>query len=103
MNIIFTSDQKLIEINRQFLNHDFFTDVITFDYNEEDIINGEIYISLDRVQENAKQLQTDPTLELYRIIIHGFLHLCGYQDKTSEEKETMTQKEDYYIPNSKEN
>lgn len=93
----FLTDEALHKINLQFLDHDTLTDIITFDYNVERFIVGEIYISLDRVKENADYLQIPLQLELNRILIHGLLHLMGYADKTPDEKELMTSKEDYYL------
>ncbi len=100
----FVNDQELHKINVEFLNHDTFTDIITFDYGSENAIAGEIYISLDRVNENAEKFQQNIKHEIHRIIIHGVLHLLGYKDKSPEEKTQMTSKEDYYLsllPDSK--
>jgi len=93
----FLTDIELHKINMEFLNHDTYTDVITFDYNQENIIIGEIYISLDRVLENSNTSQIAYNQEVKRIIIHGFLHLLGYKDKTPNDKIEMTSKEDYYL------
>ena len=93
----FLSDEELLKMNVEFLNHDTYTDVITFDYNQEHIIIGEIYISLDRVLDNSETTQTAYNQEVKRIIIHGFLHLLGYKDKTPNDKKEMTSKEDYYL------
>ena len=97
LSFIFCSDSYLLKINRQYLQHDYFTDIITFDYVNEKLISGDIFISVDRVAENSQQYQVEFGHELNRIIIHGVLHLCGYKDKLPEEKEVMTQKEDYYL------
>jgi len=97
LSFIFCSDDYLLKINKKYLNHDFFTDVISFDYTEEDRISGDIYISLDRVKENAKEFGYSLKDELHRIIIHGLLHLLGYSDKTSSLKATMKDKEDFYL------
>ena len=97
LNYTFLSDGELHQINMEFLNHDTFTDIITFDYNRNQVIIGEIYISLDRVSENADQISGNFDQELYRIIIHGLLHLMGYKDKSPEHKIEMTTKEDYYL------
>lgn len=94
LNFIFCSDDYLHQINVTYLDHDTFTDIITFPYAEPPIIKGDIFISIDRIQDNAQQLKTPVMNELLRVIIHGVLHLCGYGDKTSEEKKKMTQKED---------
>jgi len=98
LNYIFCADKRLLEINKQYLNHDFYTDIITFELSAPgQPIQGEIYISIDRVKENARNLEEPANKELLRVIFHGALHLCGYKDKTKNEKETMRQKEDYYL------
>lgn len=97
LSFIFCDDKYLHKINLEFLNHDTLTDIITFDYSSEDEIAGEIYISIDRVNENAKAFNQDTAQEIRRIIIHGVLHLLGYKDKSPEEKTQMTSKEDYYL------
>jgi len=97
LNIIFTSDNYLLEMNRNYLNHDYFTDVISFDYVEGVILSGEIFISIDRVGENAQKYNVEFIDELNRIIVHGLLHLLGYKDKTEAEKEIMTSKENFYL------
>jgi len=89
INIIVTSDELLLKINIKYLNHDYFTDIITFDYSTKDKISGDLYISHDRITDNAKQYQTTPIDELKRVIIHGILHLIGYSDKTATEKENL--------------
>jgi probable rRNA maturation factor len=93
LNIVFCSDKYLLNINRQFLKHDYLTDIITFDY-PGDAITGEIYISTDRVLENSKNLNLPFEQELRRVIIHGVLHLLGYKDKTSAQKKVIRKKED---------
>ena len=90
---IFCSDEKILEVNRQYLQHDYYTDVITFDYTEANRISGDIFISLDTIQSNAESFGTAYGEELYRILIHGVLHLCGINDKGPGEREIMTQKE----------
>lgn len=97
LNIIFCSDEYLIKINQRYLNHDYFTDVITFDYSIGGTIDGDIFISVDRLKDNAKKLSTNLITETYRIIIHGLLHLLGYDDKTKELKKVMTRLEDEYL------
>lgn len=97
LSFIFCDDKYLHKINLEFLNHDTLTDIITFDYSSEDEIAGEIYISIDRVNENAKSFNQDTAQEIRRIIIHGVLHLLGSKDKSPEEKTQMTSKEDYYL------
>jgi rRNA maturation RNase YbeY len=90
---IFCSDEKILEINRQYLQHDYYTDIITFDYTEEKKISGDLFISLDTVKTNAQQYRTTYKDELHRIIIHGILHLCGINDKAPEEKILMEESE----------
>ena len=97
ISFIFCSDNYLLEVNKQYLNHDYFTDIITFDYVENDIISGDIFISCERVIENATAFKTTFENELSRIIIHGVLHLLGYKDKIKKDKLLMTQKEDFYL------
>jgi rRNA maturation RNase YbeY len=97
VNYVFFSDKKILEINRQFLNHDYYTDIITFDLSESNKITAEIYISLDRVRDNAKTQGTTLTNELHRVIFHGALHLCGYGDKTKAEIKKMREKEEQYL------
>ena len=86
---LFCDDEKILEVNREFLNHDYYTDIITFDYDEGDRINGDIVISLDTVRSNADLLHKPYEEELYRVIIHGILHLCGINDKGPGEREIM--------------
>ncbi|WP_443937231.1 rRNA maturation RNase YbeY [Pedobacter sp. MW01-1-1] len=98
LNFIFCSDEYLLEINQQYLNHDTYTDIITFDNSEEEkVIVSDIFISIERVNENAKTYKTSPFDEVCRIMIHGTLHLLGYKDKGKEAKNLMTQKEDQYL------
>ena len=94
LNYIFCDDEKILAVNREFLQHDYYTDVITFDYTTRTRVNGDIFISLDTVQTNAEQVGTTFLHELHRIIIHGLLHLTGQADKTPETKAQMTQKEE---------
>lgn len=104
LSFVFCDDETLNRINIEFLDHDSYTDIITFDYSTEDTISGEIHISLDSVFQNAKQFQQNLEREIQRIVIHGVLHLLGYKDKSPEEKQQMTSKEDYYLsllPDSK--
>ena len=86
---VFCSDAKILEVNKQFLQHDYFTDIITFDYTEGKKISGDMYISLDTVKTNAEQFGSDYDTELHRVIIHGILHLCGINDKGPGEREIM--------------
>jgi len=97
IGIIFTSDKKVYEINREFLGHDYYTDIITFNYNEGKTVNGEIYISADRVRENAETYKTLLKTEIKRVIFHGILHLCGYDDRTREQKKKMREMEEMYL------
>ena len=94
LNYIFCDDEKILSVNREFLQHDYYTDVITFDYTTRTRVNGDIYISLDTVATNAKQVGAPFLHELHRIIIHGLLHLTGQADKTPESKAQMTAKEE---------
>ena len=98
LNYIFCSDAYLLQINRQYLDHDTYTDIITFDNSEkEKVIEGDIFISIERIRENAEKFGTGETNELHRVLIHGALHLLGYKDKKSADKTTMTTKEDQYL------
>jgi rRNA maturation RNase YbeY len=98
LNYIFCSDEYLLNMNRQFLKHDYYTDIITFDLSEKkQPIIGEVYISVDRVKENSKRLKQSFQKELHRVIFHGSLHLCGYKDKKRDEIVTMRAKEAYYL------
>lgn len=97
INYIFCSDAYLLEINTLHLQHDYYTDIITFNYSELPTINSDIYISTDRVFENAQSLNIPFETELMRVMIHGLLHLCGYKDKTPDEQLQMRAKEEYYL------
>lgn len=97
VNYIFCDDDYLLEINKQYLNHDYFTDIISFDYTEGNLISGDIFISIDRVKENASYFNVSFEDELKRVIIHGILHYCGYKDKSSAEAEMMRSKEEEKI------
>ena len=97
ISYIFCSDEYLHKMNLEYLNHDTFTDIITFDYTEENIVSGDIFISIDRIKENATKFKTVFENELSRVIIHGVLHLMGYKDKSAQEKEQMRSKEDFYL------
>ena len=90
INLIFCSDEYLLKLNEQYLGHDTFTDIITFDFVEGKIISGDIFISVDRMRENAKLFHVEQLTEMRRLIVHGVLHLLGYKDKTSKEKKIMT-------------
>lgn len=97
LSYIFCSDKYLQEINNQYLKHRTFTDIITFNYGAEEGIEGDIFISINRVKENANKFKSDFDTELHRVIIHGVLHLIGYNDKTKTEKALMREKEDTYL------
>ena len=98
LNYIFCTDKRLLKINQDFLKHDYYTDIITFELNPKgQPIEGEIYISVERVKENAQSLGTSFKLELLRVILHGSLHLCGYKDKTAAQIKEIRQKEEFYL------
>jgi probable rRNA maturation factor len=98
LNYVFCSDKELLRINQDFLQHDYYTDIITFGYSGPDEpIQGEIYISVDRVRDNARQLGVSFKKELHRVIFHGVLHLCGYRDKSRKEQTIMRGKEEEYL------
>jgi rRNA maturation RNase YbeY len=98
VNYIFCSDRYLLKINQDFLQHDTYTDIITFQYTAEgEAVESDIYISTDRVKENAQAFKVSFTRELYRVIFHGALHLCGYKDKSAKDAKVMREKEDYYV------
>ena len=93
----FCSDSELLKVNKEFLNHDTLTDIITFDYSGLSGISGEVLISTERVKENAQEFSQVFNVELRRVMVHGVLHLCGFKDKTDADKLIMTQKEDFYL------
>lgn len=98
INYIFCKDDYLLDLNQRFLERDTLTDVIAFDYSEEDAeVSGDVFISIERARENAIQFEQTEIHEVLRVIIHGVLHLCGYDDKTNEQKSQMTTREDYYL------
>ncbi len=98
INIILCSDSYLLQMNREYLNHDYYTDIITFDYSEGDrTLSGDLFISVDRVKENASGFSIEFEDELDRVIVHGVLHLIGYNDKTDQEKSEMRKKEEGYL------
>ncbi|SEL39682.1 rRNA maturation RNase YbeY [Parapedobacter koreensis] len=98
INFILCSDAYLLDINRQYLQHDTYTDIVTFDNSERTgVIAGDVFISIDRIRENAAKFGVVEHDELHRVIIHGILHLCGYGDKKKEDKALMTEKEDFYL------
>ena len=89
LNYIFCDDEKILEVNREYLQHDYYTDIITFDYCEDDVISGDLFISLDTVRSNSELVGATYKQELHRVIIHGILHLCGINDKGEGEREIM--------------
>ena len=97
LSIIFCSDEYLLEINKKHLNHDYYTDIVTFNYNVKKKLNGDLFISVDRVKDNASIFNENFNVELFRVIIHGVLHLCGFNDKTTNEQKEMRQKENHYL------
>ena len=99
INYIFCTDEELLAINKEYLNHDYYTDIITFDLseNKDEPLLTDLFISLDRVNDNAQTNNIPNTLELKRVMIHGILHICGYSDKTPEDTAVMREKENYYI------
>jgi rRNA maturation RNase YbeY len=94
---IFCTDDFLLDINKKYLEHDYFTDVITFDYTVDNSVSGDIFISVERVDENAREFGVSFEHELSRVMYHGVLHLCGYKDKSEDEARTMREKEDFYL------
>ena len=100
LNVIFCSDRYLLKINKQYLHHDYYTDVITFDLSQnKKEITGEIYISVDRIRENAGDYNKTFREELNRVIVHGLLHLCGYNDKTAKDLKRIIRAENFYLAN----
>lgn len=97
ISVIFCSDEYLLKINEQYLGHNYYTDIVTFDYVEKSVISGDLFISVDRVAENAEKYGNSFIEELHRVLIHGVLHLVGYKDKTTEEQSLMRDKEDFYL------
>lgn len=97
ISVVFCSDEYLLEINKKFLSHDYFTDVITFDYSTGRTISGDIFISVDTVRSNSELYKQDFLMELHRVIVHGVLHLLGYNDRTRIQKQVMRGKEDFYL------
>jgi probable rRNA maturation factor len=97
ITLIFCTDEELLAINKEHLDHDYYTDIITFNYNNDSIISGDLFISVDRIKDNATQLAVSMEEELHRVCCHGVLHLVGYNDKTDQEIELMRAKENFYL------
>ena len=97
ISVILCSDKYLLEINIEYLKHNYYTDIITFNYVEGKVISGDLFISVDRVKENSREFSTGFIKELYRVIFHGILHLIGYNDKTEEQQKIMREKEELYL------
>lgn len=97
ISFVFCSDDYLLEVNKKYLAHDYYTDIITFDYVKDGLISGDIFVSIDRIKENAQEFSTTFENELNRILIHGILHLLGYKDKIKKDQKLMTFKENYYL------
>ncbi|SMP04458.1 rRNA maturation RNase YbeY [Chryseobacterium profundimaris] len=97
INYIFCDDEYLLKVNQDYLQHDYYTDIITFDYVKGRTISGEIFVSLQRISENASTLSKDYEEELRRVLAHGVLHLSGYKDKSEKEEQLMRSKEDFYL------
>lgn len=98
LQYVFCTDEYLLQINEEFLKHDTYTDIVTFELSDDaDVTEGEIYISIDRVKENAEKFEVTENYELHRVIFHGALHLCGYKDKSKKDEALMRQKEDEYL------
>jgi metalloprotein, YbeY/UPF0054 family len=97
LNYVFCNDEYILETNRQYLQHDYYTDIITFDSTEKNRISGDLVISVDTVKSNAEMLGIEENQELCRVIVHGVLHLCGYKDKSDDEAINMREKENYYL------
>lgn len=93
----FVNDEEILEVNQNFLNHDYFTDIITFDRSFVNIINGDLFVSIETVRTNSQILKNSENVELLRVIIHGIMHLCGYKDSSDKEKKEMRELEDRYL------
>ncbi len=97
ISYVFCTDTYLLDINQQYLKHNTYTDIVTFDYSEEGKISGDLFISVERVTENAQRFSVNFEHELKRVLVHGILHLCGYKDKSEEDEKVMRAREDYYL------
>ncbi|MDF3028226.1 MAG: metalloprotease ybeY [Fluviicola sp.] len=93
VSIIFCSDEHLLQMNKEYLQHDYYTDIITFDYTEDNLVSGDLFISVDRVEDNSNEFDSLFQDELHRVCVHGLLHLCGYKDKSEKDEELMRSKE----------
>ena len=102
INVIFTSDSHVLELNKNFLSRDYLTDILTFDYSDNQYVAGDLYISIPRVKENSTIFNVRFKMELKRVIVHGILHMLGYEDNTEKEKKLMRQMEEHYLLNSPE-
>lgn len=99
ISYVFMSDDDLLKLNNDYLNHNYYTDILTFDYSSDNVISSDIFISIDRVRENANKYKVTFSQELLRVMVHGILHILGFKDKTHEEKQKMRKLEDIYINN----
>jgi rRNA maturation RNase YbeY len=97
LNYVFCNDEYILQANKQYLQHDYYTDIITFDYTNKQKISGDLIVSIDTVSSNAEMFGVDANHELSRVVVHGVLHLCGYKDKQPEEEVLMREKENYYL------
>lgn len=97
ISIVLCSDEHLLEINKSYLDHDYFTDIITFDYSEGKVVSGDLMISVDRIKDNAAENKVHVLQEFHRVVFHGILHLCGYKDKSAKDQALMRSKEDFYL------
>lgn len=93
ISVVFCSDEHLLEMNKEYLQHDYYTDIITFDYTQGDLVSGDLFISVDRVEDNADEFDVPFQDELHRVCVHGLLHLCGYKDKSPDDEKLMRLKE----------
>lgn len=98
INLILCSDEHLLSVNKEYLDHDYYTDIITFDYVDDKLVSGDLYISIDRVRDNASSLGLDFASEFARVCAHGVLHLCGYKDKSPKDEKLMRTMENKYLP-----
>ena len=97
VTVVFVTDEYLLDMNKTHLDHDYYTDIITFDYTESNFISGDLFISYDRVLDNSKEFNVSTYNELCRVVFHGVLHLCGYKDKSSDDEKLMRAKESFYL------